>query len=525
VTGLILPRRREPAQWFDGWQSLAAASALALALVLLAVCLGWRGSDLPAQVFRSELVRRDGFVIWNSQWFGGHALLSYSVLSPVLGAITGAVALGAVSCVAAAMLFERILRFAYGRTALVGALWFALGSVTNLIVGRVTFALGVALGLAAIYALQRRHPILAVIAALLCSLSSPLAGAFLVLGATAWACAQRERRTAAIAAGIAALAPLAVITFLFPYDGHEPYEPWALGWDLALCLALFVAARRTRALQVASVLYAAAAVGSFVLPTALGGNVSRLGQYVAGPLLACALLPRRRLLMAALAVPLLIWQWYPALDAIAFAPTDPSTRAAYYRPVVDYLSAQTGPLGRVEIPSTYRHWEAAYAAPALLLARGWERQLDIAYNRLFYDKGELSPQSYHAWLTENGVKYVALPDARLDDSSNGERALLLRGLPYLQPAWHDAHWRVWRVTDFHGLVDGSATLVRLSPDRFVVEVLRPGDVMVRVRASRHWAIDGDGCVAATDNGWTELRDLRTGIIDVSQSLGGTPCRS
>src|SRR5262249_55276766 len=214
----------------------------------------------------------------------------------------------------------------------------------------------------------------------------------------------------------------------------------------------------------------AAAVGCFVLPTALGGNVSRLGQYVAGPLLACALLPRRRLMMIALAVPLLIWQWYPALDAIAFAPTDPSTKTAYYTPVVDYLSAQTGPVGRVEIPSTYRHWEAAYAAPALLLARGWERQLDIAYNRLFYDKGELSPQSYHEWLTENGVKYVALPDARLDDSSLGERTLLLRGLPYLQPVWHDSHWRVWRVTDFHGLVDGSATLVRLSPDRFVVEV-------------------------------------------------------
>jgi hypothetical protein len=523
VTGIALARRREPAQWFDGWPSLAAASALALALVLLAVCLGWRGSDLPAQVFRSELVRRDGFVIWNSQWFGGHALLSYSVLSPLLGALTGSVALGAVSCVAAAMLFERILRFAYGRAAWVGAIWFAVGSVTNLIVGRITFALGVALGLAAIYALQRRHLVPAVIAALLCSLSSPLAGAFLLLGATAWACAQRERRTIAICVGIAAFAPLAMITLLFPYDGHEPYEPWALGWDLALCLALFLAARRTRGLQIAAVLYAAAAVGSFILPTALGGNVSRLGQYVAGPLLACALLPRRRLLLAAIAVPLLVWQWYPTLDAIAYAPTDPSTKAAYYTPVVDYLDAQAGPVGRVEIPSTYRHWEAAYAAPSLLLARGWERQLDIAYNSLFYDKDALTPQSYHDWLAANGVKFVALPDARLDDSSVGERALLLGGLPYLQPVWHQTHWRVWRVTDFQGLVDGSATLVRLSPDRFILEVTAPGDVVVRVRESRHWAVDGSGCAASTDGGWTELRGLRTGIIDVSQSLRGTPC--
>ena len=39
--------------------------------------------------------------------------------------------------------------------------------------------------------------------------------------------------------------------------------------------------------------FAVVAIGAYVVPTALGGNVSRLGQYVAGPLLACALLPRR----------------------------------------------------------------------------------------------------------------------------------------------------------------------------------------------------------------------------------------
>src|SRR4029077_10067060 len=102
--------------------------------------------------------------------------------------------------------------------------------------------------------------------------------------------------------------------------------------------------RRVRGLQLAAMLYAAAAVASFVLPTALGGNVSRLGQYVAGPLLACALLPRRRLLLAALAIPLLIWQWYPAIDGIAFAPTDPSARQSYYAPVLAYLGAQRGPI-------------------------------------------------------------------------------------------------------------------------------------------------------------------------------------
>src|SRR5436190_16718277 len=179
---LALPARPDRRR-VDGWSSVATAAALAAALAILAIVLGWRGSDLPAQVFRSDLVRRDGFVLWNSQWFGGHAFLPYSVLSPLAGALTGPLALGAISGVAAAVLFERILRFAFGHVAWVGALWFALGTVTNLIVGRVTFAMGVALGLLAVYMLQRRRPVLAVVAALLCSLSSPLAGAFLALAA------------------------------------------------------------------------------------------------------------------------------------------------------------------------------------------------------------------------------------------------------------------------------------------------------------------------------------------------------
>src|SRR3954469_12028877 len=232
VVPVPLPRRRSPREWVEGWPSLVTVFAVAGALALLAVCLGWRGSDLPAQVFRSELVRRDGFVVWNSQWFGGHSMLSYSVLSPVAGSLTGPLAVGAISGVAAALLFERILRYAYGRTVWLPAVWFALGPGANLIVGRVTFALGVAFAMGAVYALQRRRSIIGVALALLCALSSPLAGAFLALGGVAWACAHRERRTAALAVTAAALAPIVVIAVLFPNPGSEPYEPWALLWDL-----------------------------------------------------------------------------------------------------------------------------------------------------------------------------------------------------------------------------------------------------------------------------------------------------
>src|SRR4051812_25419042 len=185
---LALPAR--PVRRVDGWSSIATAAAIAAGLAVLAIVLGWRGSDLPAQVFRSDLIRRDGFVLWNSQWFGGHNVLGYSVIAPPIAALTGPLTLGAVSGVIAAIMFERILRFTFGPVAWVGAIWFALGTSANLIVGRTTYALGFALGLGAVYAFQRRHIVVAVMCAVLCSLSSPLAGAFLVVAAIAVWCAQ-----------------------------------------------------------------------------------------------------------------------------------------------------------------------------------------------------------------------------------------------------------------------------------------------------------------------------------------------
>lgn len=518
-----VPSRARRGARFDGWPVGAAVVGLAGVLAILAIVFGWRGSDLPAQIFRAQLIRQDGFVLWNSQWFGGHALLGYSVIAPAVSAPIGPIALGALSGVASAFMFERILRYSFGSVAWLGSLWFALATVINLIVGRTTYAFGVALGLGAIYALQRNRTAFAIVGALLCSLASPLAGCFLAIVALTWAISQRAQRLPALLVVGAALLPIATVTLLFPTAGAEPYEVWALVWDLCLCAIVAAALWRYPAARWGAACFAIVSIGSFLVPTALGGNVSRFGQYVAGPLIACALLPRRRLVLAVLAIPLLIWQWFPAVDGIAFAHTDPSTRKAYYTPVVSYLDAQSGALGRVEIPSTFRHWEAAYAAPHLLLARGWERQLDIAYNPIFYKTGDLTVNSYHSWLHANGVKFVALPDAQLDDSSLGERALVESGLPYLHEVWHDAHWRVWQVTDFGGLVDGPATVQRMTPDRVVLNVTGPDDLVLRVRATSHWAVKPGGCADSTDDGWTLLHGLPAGSVTLTQSFTGTPC--
>jgi len=156
------------------------------------------------------------------------------------------------------------------------------------------------------------------------------------------------------------------------------------------------------------------------------------------------------------------------------------------------------------------------------LARGWERQLDIAYNPIFY-KAPLTAATYRMWLHANGVEYVALPDARLDDSSLAERALIMSGLPYLHQVWRDAHWRVWKVDGFAGLVDGPATLRSMSPDRVTLAVTGSNDLVLRVRATRHWSVAPGGCAAATADGWTRLHGLPTGTVTLTQSLSGTPC--
>ena len=391
---------------FGDWTGTAAAGAIAAALALIAIVAGWRGSDLPAQLFRVELFRRDGFVFWDSQWFSGHSTLNYSVLSPVLGAITGAVALGAICGVVSAALFDRLVRHQFGVAATVASVWFAVSTVTNLVVGRVTFALGLTFALGALLALQRRWVKIAWLCALCCALASPVAGLFLAVATGAFGLASRPMRTASWVTTAMAIAPVLLIAVAFPSPGMQPYEWWALGCDLALCALFFIVAPpKYPALRYAAVLYAIVLIATKLTSNPLGGNVSRLNQYVAGPLLACLLWEKRRALFVLLAIPLLFWQWFPTFDTIAFAGSDPSTHSAYYQPLLGYFAANPPGFGRVEIPDTYRHWETAFVAPQVALARGWERQLDYAYDAQFYNR-TLTPASYRTWLAANGVRYV-----------------------------------------------------------------------------------------------------------------------
>ena len=500
-----------------------ALAALGAAVYLL---LDPPSTDLAAQQYRTQLFEEAGFTVWNNNWYGGHHTPAYSVLFPPLGATLGPQIVGALAAIAAAALFARLAASRWGECAYPATLWFAVAILASIVSGRLTFALGVAFGLAALLALASGRAALAVALAFVTPLASPVAGSFLALAALAWGLGgARERGTLAAVLTLAALAPLAVLGLLFPEGGSEPFVDSAF-WPALVGLALVVALlpARERALRIGVGLYALALVASFAFANPLGGNATRLGALLAGPLAVAVLAGRRRpVVIALIALPLAYWSLYPAVRDFLRADGDPSIQRSYHEPLVRFLQRQPGAF-RVEIPFTENHWESAHVAAHVALARGWERQLDRRYNALFYD-GTLTAGTYRAWLDEHAVAYVAVPDVPLDYSARDEARLIAGGLDYLRPVWRNAHWRVFAVRRAAPLVAGAALTITLQADGFELRASRRGDAVVRVRHTRWWSVTrGRACVERGPNGMTRVRILRAGIVRVQARLSGPACR-
>jgi hypothetical protein len=482
------------------------APLIAGTLALVASLEGWRGVDFSAQLYRIGLFHQQGLTLWDSQWYGGHWTLNYSVIFPPFAGVIGVQATEVLSAAVAAWAFDRLVVGHFGTSARVGSIIFAVGTLVQVAIGQLPFLLGEALALAAIWAATRRRWRLAAVLAVATPLASPLAGSFLVLAAVAWLLASWPQRRLALAALVAVAAvPVLALTLGFPGQGSMPFPAYDFGWLLGLfVIAVALTPRWERTLRIGALLYVVAIVLSFIVPSSMGGNISRLGECVGAPLAACLLWPHRRLLVPAAVVPLALLQWGPSVTSFT-GHSDPSTQTRYFQPLMGFLAQHAQPAGRVEIVPTARHWEAADVAPYYPLARGWERQLDTADNPLFYAKGELDADSYRAWLLDNGVRYVALPDVKLDYAAVQEGRLVQAGVPGLVPVWHDRDWRVFEVAGSTGIVEGPARLVRMDGGSIMVDTSSPGVVLVRVRYNSRWTVaEGAGCIYGTPNGWTTL---------------------
>jgi hypothetical protein len=492
----------------------ALPAATAASLALAAVVLRWRGADWPAQLLRLELVERDGPAVWNNLWFAGHHTPGYGILFPILGAVLGVATVAIASCVVAAACFHALVSGRRGRRALVASVLFAAGTVVNVAIGRLTFALGLAIALAALAAVQRRRMWLAAALIVCTAPASPVAAVMLALALTAWALHTRRRNLIALA-GLAVV-PVAAAAVLFPQGGRFPFLPGALAWSL-LAAAVVAVATDAPVVRFGAILYGAACAATFVVPNPLGANATRLGMFVAAPVLVLtARRLRAPLILAALAA-MVWWQWSPAFDGIARAGHDPSSIAEYHAPLVAAVRSMGGANERIEVVPTQRHWETVYVAGELPLARGWERQLDIGRNAIFYSD-DLDVDAYHRWLRDNAVAFVALADAPPDPSAHAEAELVRRRLPFLEPVWDDEHWQLWRVTDAEPLVAGPARLVRLGPTTLVLDVFAAETVLVRVRYTSHWSLDGPGCVESSAAGWTVIRPELAGRLTLRAVL-------
>jgi hypothetical protein len=500
------------------WRVAPVAAAALMVVVYFVV--DPRISDLPAAEFRTWLFEREGPNIWNGQWYAGHYTPGYSIVFPPLSALLGGPeVVGALSTLASAAIFAAIVERHFGPRARWGALWFGFAAGTLLFSSRLPWGLGAAFALGAVLALQRRRPWLAAALAVLATLSSPVAGAFLALAGVAYALADKGHRRDGVLIAAGGLAPPLVLAVTFPEGGYHPFVFSSFFVVPLVALAAIPFFTRDRVLRIACLLYALAGLGLYLVHTPFGGNTVRLGQLVGGPLLLCAVLaapPREarwRLGAAVLLAALAWWQWAPIVREARKVSGDPSTHAGYYEPLLRFIDSNPGPPGRIAIPQLRSQWESYYVAKEYPSARGWLRQADVELNPLFYDAGPLDPERYRRWLEENAVRWVALPDAPIGYGGKKEVALIERGVPYLRELPRAGRWRVFEFTGPHSLVvpDARAAIRATAhhPDEVDFQIDRPGSAIVRVHFTPYWRLDGPGCVERAGD-WTRITPERPG---------------
>jgi hypothetical protein len=497
---------------------LLVATAIAAVLSAAYLVLRPAAPDLPAQLARAGAASR-GVQLWWAGWYGGINTSTYSLISAHLMSLVGVGAVGVLSTLIVTLAAADLVKTSQRPRA--GAAAVAIAAGANLYSGRITFAAGMALALLSFCLLRRGRLWPAIAMALATGLVSPLAALCQCIGVAALLLTRRDRRPAHLLLGIAGGAPVLTITVLFGQPSYMPFSADTCLFALLACAGVLIAPvpRLVRALALVS---AALAIAAVAVHSPIGSNAARMPMLAAAPLVIATARPSHRR-VSVLALGLLAWPAISFTSDMAIA-AQPSSQAAFYAPLLAQLPRSGQARQRVEVLDPRTHAAAYYLSTQVPVARGWERQIDAAQNRLFY-KGSLTASTYGAWLSAQAVGWVAVPSAHLDYSAVQEQRLVLSGLPYLRLIWSSPQWRLYRVTEPARMALGALHVTAATDTEIRLDATSAGWALVRTQYSRLLVVRSltdpavTGCVAPADNGQVLLSVPSPGGYSLHAEVG------
>jgi hypothetical protein len=504
-----------------------AAAGLAAGVAAVLAWFGPPGSDFAAHLYQSGLFQDHGYALWNNFWYSGrYSFVTYSLLYYPLAALFGIKLLAVASVATAALAFGAVAAREWGPAARWSNRSFAVVWAGVVLSGAFPFALGAALALLAIWALQSGRRGRFALLTVLALAASPVAFVLLAVIIAGIGLARTPR-------GRELMLPLATLTVatavellllrLFPAGGRFPFSLPEFAAACLFCgLGLLLTWRVPSAavLRWTLVVYLVACTAAYLVPSGLGENIARL-RYAAIPIAVLALSLRhwRPLPLAALALVLAVsWNLTPLAASYAKTSADPASDKAYWTPAISFLRAHLSPSFRVEAVDTSGHWPAAYLpAAGIPIARGWFRQDDFPRNGVLYS--DLTQARYVGWLRSLGVRYVVLPDAPLDYSAREEGGLLASGRSGLRVAFRSAHTTIFAVPSPRRIVTGPGrpVVVRLDENRITVRLDRPGRFRVAANWSPYWRTS-TGCLTRGSDGTVRLASPRAGVVRLDFTL-------
>jgi hypothetical protein len=473
--------------------------------------------DASAHLYRTWLVEQDVWW-WDNLWFAGsYPLATYSPIYYLLTAVVGSTAIPVIGALASAGCFAALVVREWGRIGVWPARVFGVCSVGPMITGTAPYGLGLAAALGALVLIQRRRFVLGAVAAIATVAFSALAFVFLGLVLTAVAVSRRCATTSLVKVGLGlALAAGAWLAsrFAFPEEGQYPFLWWTLLIVVAVSGCMLAITLRTRDARFFSALFALwllACVVLFVVPSPIGEIVTRL-RYVMLPL-------------ALLAVGVAGWRprWlavfvvagafaynvapYAASLAVRAAGDENASEEAFWDPVISFLQENASEEHLVEVVATGAHWETYYLPRAgFPVVRGWYRQIDMSRNEVLYD-ADARGADYERWLHDNAVRYVVLPDIRLDPHTGGHEVALLEAADDLELIMATEDFEVYEVTEPTPLLTGpgDARITDLSHESVEGTVDSAGEFRLRLMWSPHLeVVEGDATVHERDDGQITL---------------------